>query len=456
MFARLENFIFEKMSETKLPSLSMAAIKDGEIIHARAFGFKDVGQGFAATTATLYGIGSVTKSFTALAIMQLSEQGKLSLDDPIDKYVPFSIKPKGETVRISHFLSHTSGIPALAYAEAVIRGKTGAAENWLPIANCSDLLTFMGEAQDWSIARPGEKWFYLNEGYAILGNIIEKCSQMSYEEYVSNYILAPLGMNRSFFAKKEIDSDPDAAIPYVITRNGEQKASTYPFGGISADGALISNVIDLSKYISMYLGLGKYCDNRLLSEESVKLMQIPQISIPYQGYFGERSYAYGLFVTPDFLGSKLIDHGGSVLVSTAFMGFMPDKKIGIVLLANGSGYSLSQLGMMALSSMLGNDPEDLPFVRQEQALTELTGAYETYRGTMKAQIKKMGSFLVIEMKDKYSDSIVPLIPQNIEKTRRTFYTLSSGATLTVEFMVHETGVELIYERYLLRKTGKLL
>ena len=456
MFTKLESYIFEKISETKLPSLTMAAIKDGELIYSKAFGFKDVAQGLAATPDTLYGIGSVTKSFTALAIMQLFEQSKLSLDDPIDKYLPFPVKPKGETVRISHFLSHTSGIPALAYAEAVIRGKTGAAENWLPIANSSDLLTFMGEAQDWSISRPGEKWFYLNEGYAILGNIIEKCSQMSYEEYVSKYILAPLGMNRSFFVKKELDSDSDVAIPYVITRNGEQKASTYPFGGISADGALISNVIDLSKYISMYLGFGKYRDIKILTEESVKLMQIPQIAIPYQGYFGERSYAYGLFVTSDFLGNKLVDHGGSVLVSTAFMGFIPDKQIGIVLLANGSGYSLSQLGLMGLAAMLGNDPEGLPFVRQERALTELTGAYETYKGTMKAQVKRMGSFLTIEIKDKYNDTVVPLVPQDIKKTKRTFYTLSSGAKLAVEFMVHETGIELIYERYLLRKTGKLV
>lgn len=455
MFAKLESFILEKMSETKLPGLSVAAIKGDELIYSKAFGFKDVGQGLAATPATLYGIGSVTKSFTALAVMQLFEQGKLSLDDPIDKYIPFPIKPKGETVRITHFLSHTSGIPALAYAEAVIRGKTGAVDNWMPIASCSDLLTFMGEAQDWSIARPSEQWFYLNEGYAILGNIVEKCSQMSYEEYVRRYILAPLGMDRSFFGKVDVENDADAATPYVITRSGEHKASTYPYGGISADGALISNVIDLSKYVSMYLGFGKYRDSRLLSEENIKLMQIPQITIPYQGYFGKRSYAYGLFITPDFLGSRLVEHGGSVLVSTAFMGFIPDKQVGIVLLANGSGYSLSQLGMMGLAAMLGNNPEDMPFVKQEKALAELTGTYETYKGTMKAQVKKMGSFLAIEIKDKYNDTIVPLIPQDIEITRRTFYTLSSGAKLSVEFLVHETGIELIYERYLLRKTGKL-
>jgi hypothetical protein len=88
-------------------------------------------------------------------------------------------------------------------------------------------------------------------------------------------------------------------------------------------------------------------------------------------------------------------------------------------------------------------------------LAELTGTYETYKGTMKAQVKKMGTFLAIEIKDKYNDTIVPLIPQDIEITRRTFYTLNSGAKLSVEFLVHESGIELIYERYLLRKTGKL-
>jgi len=455
-FAKLEEFIFAKMSETKLPGLSAAIVRGDEVVWAKAFGFRDLERGLAATPHTLYGIGSVTKSFTALSIMQLAEQGKLRLDDPVGRHVPLDIKPAGETIRISHLLSHSSGIPALAYAEAVIRGATGAGENWFPIASCADLLTFMADAQDWTLTRPGERWFYLNEGYALLGHIIEKCSGLPYEEYVQRHVLAPLGMERSFFSKEEVEKDPDAATPYIITRDGERKPSTYPYGGISSDGALISSVLDLSKYVAMYLEWGEYGGTRLLSQDSVEAMETPQVALPHQGPFGQGSYGYGLSLTPDFLGHKLVGHGGSVLVATAYIGFVPEQGVGIALLANGSGYLLSQLGMYGLAILLEKDPESLPFVRIAGALTELVGTYETYKGTMKAQVKRMGDFLILEIKDKYNDLAVPLVPEAIQGETRAFYTLGSGMKLPVEFRVNETGIDLIYERYRLRKTGKLL
>ena len=131
--SQLESFIFEKIADSKLPGVSAALVMNDEIVWSRAFGFRDIERGLGATTHSLYCIGSVTKSFTALAIMQLAEQEKLSLDDAIDKFVPFDLKPHGEPIRIWHLLSHTSGIPALAYAEAVIRSATGASESWLPM-----------------------------------------------------------------------------------------------------------------------------------------------------------------------------------------------------------------------------------------------------------------------------------------------------------------------------------
>ncbi|MDH7476952.1 MAG: serine hydrolase domain-containing protein, partial [Candidatus Bathyarchaeota archaeon] len=87
-FSRLEDFIFEKMSKTHLPGLSIAIVKDGEVIYTRGFCFRDVEYSLRATPNTLYGIGSITKSFTALSIMQLAEKGKLSLEDSVSKYVP--------------------------------------------------------------------------------------------------------------------------------------------------------------------------------------------------------------------------------------------------------------------------------------------------------------------------------------------------------------------------------
>jgi len=453
MFAKLEEFIFTKMSESKLPGLSIAITQGEELIFQKGIGFRDVQLGLATTPETLYGIGSVTKSFTALAIMQLVEQGKLKLSDPIDNFVPFKVCPGGETVKISHFLSHSSGIPALAYAEAVIRGVTGAGDKWLPIASVSDLLTFMADAKDWTLNKPGERFYYLNEGYAILGKIIEICSGLNYEEYIKRYILEPLGMNRTFFFREEVERDKNAATPYILTRDGEQKPSSYPFGGISADGALISNVLDLSKYIRMYLNKGKNDGTRILSESSIFLMETPQIGLPYKGSFGDGSYALGLFVTPDFLGYRLINHGGSVLVATAYMGYIPEKSLGIAILANGSGYSLSNIGMYALALALDKEPDELPFIRIEKTLSTLTGTYETYKATMRAQVKRMGNFLTIEIKDKYNDIIVPLVPRDLDGRNKIFYTLNAGIELTVEFMVHDAGIDLVYDRYLLRKTS---
>src|SRR5260370_31927903 len=119
-FGQLENFIFEKIAETKLPGLSIALVKDGEVIWSRGFGPRDAESGLVATPPTLYCIGSVTKSFTTMGLMQLAEQGKLHVNDPVEKYMPFDIHPGGETVRIWHLMTHSSGIPALAYAENVI------------------------------------------------------------------------------------------------------------------------------------------------------------------------------------------------------------------------------------------------------------------------------------------------------------------------------------------------
>ncbi|MCS7253674.1 MAG: beta-lactamase family protein, partial [Armatimonadetes bacterium] len=180
----LEAYVFEKMSKTNLPGLSMAIVKDGEVVYARGFGFRDLESGSPMTTQTRVGIGSVTKSFTALSIMMLVEEGKINLDDCVDKFAPISLRPFGEPVRIWHLLTHSSGIPALAYAEAFIRYVVGEEATWIPIASFDDLKAFMSDAESWATAKPGERFFYLNEGYLLLGRIIEIASGKSYEEFV--------------------------------------------------------------------------------------------------------------------------------------------------------------------------------------------------------------------------------------------------------------------------------
>jgi CubicO group peptidase (beta-lactamase class C family) len=116
------------------------------------------------------------------------------LDDPVEKFLPLKIRPFGEPIRIWHLLSHTAGIPALAYAEAELRWEQGTGGKPLALATVEDFVAWLNGATDWVEARPGERWFYLNEGYILLGGIIEKLSGLSYADYVRKKILEPLGM----------------------------------------------------------------------------------------------------------------------------------------------------------------------------------------------------------------------------------------------------------------------
>ncbi|WP_243668857.1 beta-lactamase family protein [Vulcanisaeta sp. JCM 16161] len=267
-FGEIEEFILDKIRESRLPGLSIGVVRDGELIYARGFGFRDVDKGLPATPRTIYGIGSITKSFTALAILRLVEEGRLSLGDPVDKYVPIKLNPMG-TVTIHHLLTHSSGLPALGYAEAYINGALGLDSNWLPLATPEDVLTFMRNASDWAIAKPGERFFYLNEGYVILGLIIKRVSGMPYEDFVREKILKPLGMTRTYFTAEEVLRDPDAATPYIIDKEGRHIPSRFPFG-ITSDGGLLSNVIDMARYVSMLINRGELNGVRIVSKELIE------------------------------------------------------------------------------------------------------------------------------------------------------------------------------------------
>lgn len=456
MSSKLEQFIYEKMSQTRLPSVSAALIHEGQVVWSKSMGFRNLEHSLPATPETLYCVGSVTKSFTAMAIMQLVEQGKLSVDDPIDQYLPFNIKPFGENIRIWHLLSHTSGIPGLGMSERIIGGLTGAEDNWLSIASSSDLMNFMSGAQDWVAAKPGERWFYLNEGYMMLGAVIEKCSGMGYYEYVKKNILEPLGMKRSTYLREDVERDGNDATPYVTTDEGKRIPSYYPYGVSNSRGGLVSNVLDLAKYVSMYLANGTFNHASILSPAGIEEMETPRIMTPLKDDpFGDNGYAYGLRIQTDFLGHKLVQHGGSVGTATAFIGFIPEKNVGVAVLANASGYQPSQMGLYGLAVALGENPDDLPFVRRENDLSELTGNYETFKGTIQAKVKKAGDLLSLVMGNRYNTQTIPLIPVSIEKDRRVFYTLSSGNRLEVEFLLSEDKITLLYERYAFRRVGKL-
>jgi len=453
-WSRLDSFVLEKMSKTRLPSVVVRVVdRAGLPRYSKAFGFRDIERGLPATEGTVYGVGSVTKSFTALSIAMLAEDGRLSIEDPVERYVPeFRLKPMGEEVKIIHLLTHSSGIPALAYAEAFIRGALGLDSSWLPLATPSDVLSFMSEAGEWAAARPGERFFYLNEGYVVLGLIVSRVSGVPYEEFVRRRILEPLEMRRSYFSEEEVSKDPDVAAPYIVDREGRHVRSRFPYG-ITADGGLLSNAVDMSNYLAMYLNRGVFKGVQLIDEEWIEEVEKPRVDYPFK-LFGDESYALGWFVTEGFYGRKLVYHSGSVLVYTAFAAYMPGDGLGVVVLSNASGYPLSLIGLYALSLALGYDPEKtLEPIRRDRILDKLVGTYETYKGTYRVQVERAGDFLKIVYRDRYTESATVLIPEEIEEDFAKFYTYSYGRRITAEFYERNGRIEMMYERYRFMKRG---
>jgi len=389
--------------------------------------------------------------------MQLVEQGKLSLDDPVSKYLPFDVKPFGEAILLRHFLSHTSGIPALGYAEAAIRATIGDHARWLPAATSRDLITFMADAGDWLLSKPGERWFYLNEGYELIGAVIEKVSGMRYEDYISQHILKPIGMEHSFFSKQKAESDPEFAVPYATMPDGKRMPSTYPYHSVAAAGGLISSAEDMIQYVNMYLNCGKVNGVQLAGRKSIEEMSTPRIPTPQkENPFGPYNYGYGLGILANFYGQTLVGHSGSVGVATAYMGFIPEKQVGVVVLANGSGYAPGLMGQYALAVALGEDPTAHPAIHVEDALEELTGNYHTYKGTTKIQVRRSGDLLHVVAMGKFGGNVTPLIPVSLEGNKRTFYTLGGAGKTYADFILEGEKATLVMERYAYHRTGKLV
>jgi CubicO group peptidase (beta-lactamase class C family) len=445
-FASLEAFVLDVMHEAKTPGLSLSIVSQDRIVYARGFGFRDISSGLAASPRTLYGIGSVTKSFTALAIMQLVDENRIALDDPVEKYVPAAPKPFGESPTIQDLLSHSSGLPALGYAEAFMSGVLGSDGCWLPLGSPEDVIAFMRGAEDWAVAKPGTRFFYLNEGYVLLGYIISRLARKSYEDFIRERILLPLDMTRTFFTKADVEREDDRAIPYIIDREGGHIPSSFPYG-INPDGGLVSNVIDLSNYVRMCIARGVLGDKIIVSKNMFEAMEQPRIVMPHEHELGTESYGYGWGITPNFCGSKLVGHAGSIEVHTAYVGYIPEKRIGIAIQANPSNYPLEQIGKYALAGLLGIDPNSLPFVKRERILRKLQGQYETYKGTIKINVRRKGDFLLAEFKDKHTEEMYPLVPVKLQEDYAAFYTLEDGAKMTTEFYLRDGKIEWIFDRY---------
>jgi D-alanyl-D-alanine carboxypeptidase len=234
----IDKIVAEGIDQKKVASYAIAVVRQGEVILTRGYGLSDLENDVPATAETIYRLGSITKQFTALAIMQLAEQGKLSVDDELTKFLP-EYPTAGHKVTVHHLLNHTSGI------KSYTSKKDFFARSRLDLSHDELLALFKDEPFDFE---PGAKWLYNNSGYYLLGMIIEKASGQSYAKYLEEHVFNPLGMSATRYG----DMQPiirHRAMGYKRSLLGQLiNDDPMSMNAPGAAGALVSNVLDLAKW----------------------------------------------------------------------------------------------------------------------------------------------------------------------------------------------------------------
>ena len=330
--ARVDTIALGAMAAERIPGLSIAVVRGADTVLARGWGYADLENRVPATVQTVYRIGSITKQFTALAILQLAEQGRLSLDDTLQRFVPTFPAP-GRRVTIRHLLTHTSGIPSYTSIGRAWREKMR-----LDLPHDSLLALVRDRAPDFA---PGERWLYDNTGYYLLGMVIEAAAGQPYPQYLAQHLFAPLGLRATTYC----DTRPiiaDRAQGYQVDSTGVVNSDfismTQPF----AAGALCSTVRDLLAWQRALAG------DRLLRPGGYATMSTPGRLTNGTA----TSYGFGLGMTTEN-GHRHIGHGGGINGFSAMLSAYPDDSLIVVVLANSEDANTGRIAQRIARAAFG-------------------------------------------------------------------------------------------------------
>ncbi len=359
-YVAIEAYLQAQMKRLNIPGASLAIIEGDQIVHQRGFG-RARPNGTAPTLQTPFFIGSLTKSITALAVMQLVEAGRIELDAPVQSYLPWFrvADPQASAqMTVRHLLNQTSGIPTLpgGLALADFDERPGAAERQARALSNLKLIHPLGTQCEYS-----------NLNYNLLGLIIEKVSGEPYPDYIQNHIFNPLGMTHSYTTRAAAQQD-GLAQGYRLWFGYPFPAPDLPVPVASlASGQLISCAEDMAHYLMMHLHQGRFGGQQLLS--SAGMAELHRGVADYTVFnIASGSYAMGWFRL-DIGQTEAIYHGGNVPDYASYAAFLPEQDKGVILLCNADPFGLppilEEVGMGVTYLLAGQQPEPvrLDFVR---------------------------------------------------------------------------------------------
>jgi CubicO group peptidase (beta-lactamase class C family)/D-alanyl-D-alanine dipeptidase len=364
----LSRFIQNEMQDKKLPSFSIALVDDQEMIWAQGFGYADPDKKTAATAETVYRIGSVSKLFTDIGVMQLVERGQLDLDTPVQKYLPdfHPHNPFGTPITLRQLMSHRSGL---------LREP--------PVGNYFDpselSLGAMVQSLNGTtlVYAPGTRTKYSNAGVAVAGYVLEKQSGQPFAMYLRQAVLDPMGLRNSAF-QPQPQLIQKLAKAYMWSYDGLSfQAPTFELGMAPA-GCMYSTVVDLARFESVLFNQGRGPNAQVLKPETLQKMWTPQFAQP-----GATS-GYGIgFRISQLEGHREIGHGGAIYGFATQLAALPDEKLGVVTVTtiDAANAVTSHVAQEALQLMLAaKQHSPLPEVPQTMPISsehirQLSGRY---------------------------------------------------------------------------------
>ncbi len=343
----MDAFINEYLDWFNIPGLSIAIVSGGKIVFSRGYGVNSVNTGKRVTPDTLYSTASVTKLFVGTAIMQLAEQKRINLNDPVIKYLPY-FKLKGESyksITIMHLLSHTSGLPDIEAEELY--------SSWEhPDHDDEALERYVRSLHHQSlITDPGESYSYSSMAYDILGDLISKVSGMPFEQYIKKHLLDPLEMKESTILFEGADKNLLAS-PHLMDEKFEYRVSDMmPYSRRHpACGTLFSNVMEMSHWAIANMNRGLFKGKRILRDSSYEAMWRPAVI--------EDNPVGISWLIEEFGPYKLFSHGGGDPGYRTEFYIIPEKSAGVVVMANCWEDEINPIAMKALHLLLGEEEKD--------------------------------------------------------------------------------------------------
>ena len=319
--AFLDALIPAQLQSRDIAGAVVAVVKGGQVLLAKGYGYAD----FAAkrpviADKTLFRPGSISKVFTAIAVMQLVEQGKLDLDRDVNDYLDFAIpKTYPEPVTLRRILTHTAG-----FEETLKNLFVPGAQQIRPLRD------YLISAMPARIFAPGTVPSYSNYGLTLAGYIVERISGEPFDKYIAAHILTPLKMDHSTFAQPLPEAlEPNMSQGYLAAAQGPQK---FEFGSVSPAGALSATATDMTRIMLALLGEGTLEGATILKPESIRAMQARQFELH------PALHAIGLILMDYSMnGQRIMGHGGDTIYFHSDMIVMPDTGVGLYISYNSAG-----------------------------------------------------------------------------------------------------------------------